>query len=72
MAESNESAIKCRVRHATLSVSVDEQAFYITHSFFNGKLGQIRAFIKFERRYINAIFGNDGSKAKLHNAHLIN
>ena len=30
VAESNESAIKCRVRHATLSVTVDEQAFYIT------------------------------------------
>ena len=43
MAESNESAIKCRVRHATLSVTVDEQAFYITHSFFNRKFGQIRA-----------------------------
>ena len=35
VAESNESAIKCRVRHATLSVTVDEQAFYITHGFFN-------------------------------------
>ena len=43
VAESNESAIKCRVRHATLSVTVDEQAFYITHSCFNRKFGQIRA-----------------------------
>ena len=32
VAESNESAIKCRVRHATLSMTVDEQAFYITPS----------------------------------------